>query len=285
MNRKGYIALSNFLGKFHPSSIHYVVLAQDNMVEKDYYNEIKDLCESNNITIFDRSDDIPYYKGYKVAIGWRWIIDDTFNLIVMHDSILPKYRGFSPLVNMLINGEKELGVTALFATDAYDEGDIIYQKIVKVEYPIKIQKAIDLVSSLYSQLLISIYEQLTKEGSLKGTPQNHNQATYSLWRDELDYMIDWSKDSTTIIRTIDALSFPFLGAKTYINGELITITEAENIEDVIIENRDIGKVIFITDGFPVVVCGKGLIKIKNAYDKNYKRIIPLKKFRSRFGVK
>ncbi|WP_227938654.1 methionyl-tRNA formyltransferase [Alkalihalobacillus deserti] len=285
MNHKGYSAIVDFLNKFNSSSVEYVVLSRDEHVEKDYYNEIKNLCHSHSIVVFDRKDNIPKYSGYKVAIGWRWLIRDTSKLIVMHDSILPKYRGFSPLVNMLINGEKEIGVTALCASDNYDEGDIIEQRKVKIEYPIKIHEAIDKVSALYSCLVISIFQKLLVDGCLVGSPQNHNQATYSLWRDELDYLIDWSKDSSTIIRTIDALAFPYLGAKSYFNGKLITITEAEEVNDVMIENRDFGKVIFLSNGFPVVVCGEGLIKIRGAYDKDNNPILPLKKFRSRFGVK
>jgi methionyl-tRNA formyltransferase len=285
MNRKGYVVLNDFLNKYNSSSIEYVVTARDENVEDDYYLEISNLCRSNGIVVFNRTDTFPPFEGYKVAIGWRWIIHDISKLIVMHDSILPKYRGFSPLVNMLIKGEKHLGVTALFASSNYDEGNIIEQRKVKIKYPIKIHEAINQVSLLYSQLLISIYEQISNNLILKGIPQNHTQATYSLWRDDADYLIDWSKDSATIRRTIDALSFPFTGAKTYLNGELITITEACEVEEVIIENRDIGKVIFISDGYPIVVCGEGLIKIKNAFDKNNNSVFPLKKFRSRFGVK
>lgn len=285
MNRKGYIAFNDFLNKYNSSSIEYVVTARDQNVEKDYFFEIKNLCINDNVVVFDRTDSIPQFDGYKVAIGWRWLIHDNSKLIVMHDSILPKYRGFSPLVNMLINGEKQIGVTALFASNSYDEGDIIEQKKIYIEYPIKINEAINQVSSLYSELLISIYGTLINNGKLKGIPQSHSQATYSLWRDEFDYVIDWSNDAFTILRTIDALSFPFMGAKSYLNGELITIIDAEMVEDVVIENRDIGKIIFMSEGYPVVVCGEGLIKIKNAADQNNNSIIPLKKFRSRFGVK
>jgi methionyl-tRNA formyltransferase len=54
-------------------------------------------------------------SDFNIAISWRWMLKVS-NLIVIHDSLLPKYRGFSPLVNMLINGEDTLGVTVLFAT-------------------------------------------------------------------------------------------------------------------------------------------------------------------------
>jgi methionyl-tRNA formyltransferase len=282
MNLRGYTVLSDFLKKYDTSSIEYVVTSRDEHVKEDYYDAIKKICFEKDVMVFDRTDYIPDFSGYKVAIGWRWLIRDTSKLIVMHDSILPKYRGFSPLVNMLIKGEKEIGVTALFASDHYDEGDIIDQRKIEIEYPIKINGAIDKVSALYSDLVISIFQELVDKRFLIGVPQDNEQATYSLWRDELDYQIDWSQDSSVIKRMVDALGFPFLGARSYLNDELITIIEVEEIKDVMIENRDYGKVIFVSNGFPIIVCGKGLIKIKDAFDKNNNTIIPLKKFRSRF---
>ena len=45
------------------------------------------------------------------------MIKNSENLIVFHDSLLPKYRGFAPLVSQLINGEEYLGVTAIFTND------------------------------------------------------------------------------------------------------------------------------------------------------------------------
>ncbi|MCA1060853.1 hypothetical protein LCL96_18215 [Rossellomorea aquimaris] len=282
MNSKGYQTLKGFLNNYGADSIEYIVTAKDKNVGKDYYLEINEICKSYNVTIYNRKDELPKFNGYKLAVGWRWLIQDTSNLIVMHDSLLPKYRGFSPLVNMLINGEKEIGVTALFASKNYDEGNIIMQKKVSISYPIKIQDAIMKVSYLYIDLVISIYELLINNNKLISIPQDHNQATYSLWRDEEDYMLDWTKSSSTLKRTIDAVSFPFSGAKAYLNNKIISIVDAVEVEDVVIENRDIGKVLFISNGHPVVVCGKGLLKIIEAYDSNKKSVLPLKNFRSRF---
>ncbi len=60
------------------------------------------------------------------------------------------------------------------------------------------------------------------------------------------------------------------------------IKDVEEIKDLTIENRDVGKVIFFNDIHPVIVCGKGLLSIKNAhYEKDCTSIFPLKKFRIR----
>ncbi len=64
---------------------------------------------------------------------------------------------------------------------------------------------------------------------------------------------------------------------------MVVIKESEIVKDVIIENRHIGKILFFTDGFPVIVCGKGLLKITEAnFEHDGKSIFPLNKFRVRF---
>ena len=65
------------------------------------------------------------------------------------------------------------------------------------------------------------------------------------------------------------------------NGQKIRVEDAEIVSDVMITNRVPGKVIFMSHNS--VVCGTGLIKILKASDMNGKDILPLLKFRSRFG--
>ncbi|MBC2726062.1 MAG: methionyl-tRNA formyltransferase [Desulfosporosinus sp.] len=283
MNEKGLYVLIEFLNKFNCSLIEYVVLSTDKNVEKDFYNELSDVCTSNNIKMYNQNDIYPIFEGYKFAVGWRWIIKDKNNLIVLHDSILPKYRGFTPLVNMLINGEEDLGVTALFASEDYDKGNIIKQETITIEYPIKVATAIEKIAHLYSKLVNEIVDLIVGNITITGTPQNNSEATYSVWRDEKDYFIDWSKSSAFIRRTVDSLGFPYTGTRTLLNGEIVIIDEVEEYSDLFIENRDVGKVILLEESYPVIICGEGLLKVKKARDLYGKSVIPLKKFRSRFG--
>lgn len=283
MNQKGLEVLINVLNKHSSEIIEYVVLSEDTAVEKDYYSEIVTLCNENCIKYFNRKEEIPNFNGYKFAIGWRWIIKDYSNLIVLHDSILPKYRGFSPLVNMLLNGEREIGVTALFAEKGYDRGPIILQKKYKIQYPIKIAKAIQLVSLLYQETILEIIDKVLNGKVIEGVLQNEAEATYSVWRDEVDYYIDWSKDSNYIKRSIDALGFPYNGARTMLRDECIIIDEAQVMEDVVIENRDVGKIIFFEEGYPVVICGQGLLKITKARINEKSLNLSTIRFRTRLG--
>jgi len=113
MNEKGFYTLKKFIKKFSFNEIEYIVSSPDNNLKKDYFDEIKQLCDKYKILFFDRSSDYlnkeKLFNGYKFAIGWRWIIKNDSKLIVFHDSLLPKYRGFAPSVNALVSNENRGG--------------------------------------------------------------------------------------------------------------------------------------------------------------------------------
>jgi methionyl-tRNA formyltransferase len=288
MNEKGYRVLLELIR--NEKKIAEVVCSKDKNLVNDYYKEIKELCENNDISFFDRNDnfDDQITADYIITIGWRWLIKGQLQdkLIVSHDSILPKYRGFAPLVNMLINGENEIGVTFLFASDEYDCGNIITQKIRKINYPIKINKAIEIISELFFDSIMEIYSIIERGETLPSNLQNESKATYSLWRNENDYLIDFQKSSKEIKRFIDAVGEPYLGASAFIKNRKVRILDVETLDDKVIENRDVGKVIFMKDGKPVIVCGEGLLKINELInDDDRTSILPLDSFRIKFKGK
>lgn len=286
MNSKGFYVLQNFINKFGSDSIEYVVSSEDKNIQKDFFNETKELSKKEKINFFNRFEDIvnieKQFNGFKFAIGWRWIIKDERNLIVFHDSLLPKYRGFAPLVNCLVNNENRGGVTALFASSEYDKGDIIAQKSFEINYPIKIDEAINQIEPLYFELVDQIFTTIQNNKELNATTQDESKATYSLWLDSEDYFIDWSWSADRIKRFVDAVGYPYDNAKAYLNGEVVKFLDVEIVEDVFVENRErhIGKVIFIKDGVPVVVCSDGLIGLRDIRDSESNDMFI--NFRSRF---
>ncbi|EGQ9892921.1 hypothetical protein FYF76_18920, partial [Vibrio cholerae] len=147
-------------------------------------------------------------------------------------------------------------------------------------YPILIEDAINKVSDAYYDVAKIVYE-LFVENKLNGVPQNNNNATYSLWRDEEDYLIDWSSTAEGIQLKINSLGYPYLGASTTVNNELVRIKKSTLLNDVFIENRMPGKIIFFADGSPVVVCGKGLLRLDEIENSHGKKIT-ITKMRTRF---
>lgn len=284
LGEKGFLVLEHIIKTFGVKSIDFVIIGKDKNVIEDYANHIENICQTNHIKYFYKNNAPNDYEAFAISVGWRWIIQNVKNLIVLHDSLLPKYRGFAPLVNSLLNGESTLGVSALFASDNYDRGNIICQYSIDVTYPIKICDAIKRISECYIECVTHIIELIQTNPLFMGSPQNEIDASYSLWRDECDYFIDWKKKSTYIKRFVDSVGFPYGGAKTKINDIVYIIEDVEVITDVYIESRDdhIGKVIFMEKDDPVVVCGDGLIKITEMLDLSRSKKFNLDKFRVRF---
>lgn len=281
--RRGFNVLKKFIETFGAEVINHVASYPDKNVLNDPYEELQAFCKAQFIPLFTKQNYTLTDNIFRLLIGWQYIIEADGKTIVLHDSLLPKYRGFAPLVNSLIKGEKEIGVTAFIATDEFDEGPVISQESIVVNYPVTILQAMELITPLYSQICVFIFKQLQEHAKLTATDQNHSLATYSLWRDENDFSIDWNRPSNEIKRKIDAVGYPYKGAATFLNNESVTIISAEIFEDVTIENRDIGKVIFVKNGCPVIVCNDGLIKITEAYfTESGKPVIPFSKIRSRF---
>ena len=284
MGQKGCEVLKFMIQK-HKNLIGTVVSAEDKSIQEDYYDEIKQLCVDNKIPFFNRKQEYSIQTKYAFAIAWRWLLFlEDVKVIIFHDSLLPKYRGFNPLVSCLLNEEKLIGVTALFASEKFDCGDIIDQKSIEIEYPIKLQKAIDKIAQCYVKLVDSIVANIKQNKTIEGYSQNEKESTYSVWRDGEDYRIDWSKDSNYIKRFIDALGFPYNNASSMVNGRLTRISEAQIVEDVKIENRYPGKVLYKENNNPVVICGTGLLKIVSLLDNETREeLLPLRKFRTRFN--
>jgi len=170
----------------------------------------------------------------------------------------------------------------LLASNEYDKGDIIAQKSFEINYPIKISEAIDKIEPLYFELVDEIFTEIKNGEQLNVIKQDESKVSYSLWLDSEDYFIDWSWGADKIKRFVDAVGYPYDNAKAYLNGEIVKFIDVEIVEDIVVEHRErhIGKVIFIKDGMPVVVCSDGLIGLKEIRDENDNEVFI--NFRSRF---
>jgi methionyl-tRNA formyltransferase len=284
MGFKGLACLQAIVEADKAPNIVAVIGSKDEAIQNDYYAEIELLCQKAHILFLDRKQKNNIAADIAIAVSWRWIIpvSNSTPLIVFHDSLLPKYRGFAPLVNCLINGEKKVGVTALFASDEYDKGNIIMQESIDVQYPIKIEKAIADIATCYTTIMLQLIHLLEQGNDISATPQNEAEATYSLWLNDNDYTIHWQKSATEIKRFIDSVGYPYNGAATTLHQQKVIILDAEECEDVMIENRTPGKVIFVKNNLPVIVCGKGLLKITSMQSIEGQPMLPLKNFRSQF---
>lgn len=119
------------------------------------------------------------------------------------DSLLPRYRGCAATVTALVNGEHEVGVTALRPDDVVDSGPVLAQRRWTVQYPMTIADALDRQAACMVDVLLDLVA-AWEDGRLHSRPQDESLATYSLWRDGDDGWIDWSWDAARICRFVDA---------------------------------------------------------------------------------
>ncbi len=262
MNEKGLAVLETAIAYQH--DIAHVTTAPAVGMADDSHLEIAHLAKQLDIPTFLHAHPPEFAGGFSIAAGWRRMLHVP-NLVVLHDSLLPRYRGFAPLITALVNGEPEIGVTAFLAEQEPDTGPIIAQRSIPVSYPTRMRQVLDRLVPLYAELAGEVLGQIPE---LRYAEQNHADATWSLWRDEADYRIDWRQDDRRILRLINAASDPFPGAWTTMNGEQIRIDRAEIVYDRRIEDRVPGKVAYYAgaerDGYPgdpVIVCGSGLLRI------------------------
>ena len=286
LGEKGFSVIKALIESTSTYSI-YCVIGQDDGVDDDHSSKLSTFCDQHGIGHSFRRDVVYGVDNFDLflAVGWRWIIRDIpqEKLIVFHDSLLPRYRGFAPLVNALINKERIVGVTALLGAEEYDKGNILLQKKMDVTYPTNIEREIHRISIVYANLAVELCEKLISGAiSRIGYPQNEKEATYSLWRDEEDYRIDWNDDAINIEHFISCVSRPYRGASAILHGATVRISQARVREDVKIENRSPGKVVFVEANLPVIVCGRGLLILVEVRNEHGESLLPLKYFRSRF---
>lgn len=211
---------------------------------------------------------------------------DRSRILVIHDSVLPSYRGFNPLVTALINGDNFIGASLFEASfdGKPDSGPVLLTKNAPITYPIKISTAVNIAAEIYKDLIEELLKHPISETFSKARNQDESRATYSLWRDDHDYWINWHEDSKVLERFVNAVGEPYLGARTSLEGQEIVIREVSQCEDVTIINRAPGKVLRIEDGLPVVVCGIGLVKIHRAERMDsLDSVLPLSRLRTRLG--
>jgi len=227
----------------------------------------KRLCEAaqGQLHVLRRGEVPPVPRtGLAFTIGWQFRLEEFGSLVVLHDSLLPKFRGFSPTVSSLIAGETKLGVTAIRPTDELDAGPIVAQHSVSITHPIKVQHAFELLAPCYVNC---IRESIRKFGqpAFAGEPQLEDQASYSIWRDHSDLEIDWRTSADQVARFVAAVSYPYAGAYTTYGEERIIIDEVEVIADLPFVNRTAGKIWQRnSENIVEVLCGIGMIRITSA---------------------
>ena len=143
----------------------------------------------------------------------------------VHPSILPKYRGPSPIQSAIINGDEKTGVTIMRVSEKIDAGPILSQKEIEIDPKETYESLHDKLAEAGTKLLLEVLPNLSK-GQVLFQLQDDSKATYTKILNRSDGEIDWKKSPEEIERQIRAFN-PWPGTFTFCNGKRLKILKAE----------------------------------------------------------
>ena len=158
-----------------------------------------------------------------IVIAYKILPSSIFLLprlgtVNLHASLLPQYRGSSPIQYSLINGDKKTGLTTFFINKKIDAGDIIYQEEIPVSEKINyIELSTKMIDKSYSILYntINIIENNTNPVIIN----NNHQSSLAPKIKKGDYLIDWNTAAVNVHNKIRALVYK--GAYSFLNKKRV----------------------------------------------------------------
>lgn len=136
--------------------------------------------------------------------------------INVHPSLLPKYRGASPIQWALANGETETGVSVLYVTPKMDAGDLLAQESVPVAPEDTACTLEPKLAARGAALLVRTLDDF-RAGKTRGIPQDESQATFARKLAKEDGLVDWSLPAEAIRNRLRGFA-PWPGAFTFLPG-------------------------------------------------------------------
>ena len=184
-----------------------------------------------------------------------------------HASLLPKYRGASPMQASLLNGDLVTGITTMFIEEKLDAGDILEQKEINIDKKETIETLSEKLSIETAELIIHTIKSFD---NIKRKKQNENEVSFCKIIKKEDGEIDFNDDKETIERKIRAYhSWP----TSYINIDecIFKILDVDFVDDLetininkSIESNELSKLtnnIFYNNKNMYMRCKNGLLKI------------------------
>jgi methionyl-tRNA formyltransferase len=142
----------------------------------------------------------------------------------VHPSLLPKYRGATPIQTALRNGETQTGVTIMLMDDGMDTGDVVLQERVPIEPGERYGELHDRLSLIGADLLARALERIAREGLIPRRQQEGEPTTTRPITKE-DLTIDWSWNAQRIVDHVRAYS-PLPAARATLYGETVKLLRA-----------------------------------------------------------
>ena len=212
--------------------------------------------------------DLVVVVAYGKLLPHDFLVYPKYGCINIHASILPKYRGASPIHFAVLNGDEETGVTAMQMDDGLDTGDILHIKKCPIGINDTTERMYEIMAPLGAETLMETIDMLEK-GQLNPIKQDDSLSSkVGLLTREMS-AIDWSKSAFEIHNKIRGL-YSWPGASTMLGGKTLKIHSAVLSDKK--ANNKIGEVID-SNGKLIVACGDGnCIELKTVQLEGKKRM-------------
>lgn len=235
----GHRTLTAMLEAGHDVALVVTHPPSDHAYERIWNDSVADLALAHDLPLLVRSrpDEEMALRVKEadvdiiVATNWRtWLPPEIFALpprgtLNVHDSLLPAYAGFAPLIWALINGEPEVGVTAHMMDDTLDGGDIVLQRAVPVGPADTATDLFHRTVALFGPITVDALA-LIATGHTDWVRQDRTKASFFHKRAAEDSRIDWTWPAADLERLVRAQSDPYPNAFTYHNGVRLRIVAA-----------------------------------------------------------
>ncbi|MDD4873175.1 MAG: bifunctional UDP-4-amino-4-deoxy-L-arabinose formyltransferase/UDP-glucuronic acid oxidase ArnA [Kiritimatiellae bacterium] len=246
---------------------------RDSPGENVWFDSVAELAASKNIPVFAPVDvnnpmwinkikkmqpDIIFSFYYRDMIKPAILDIAPKGALNLHGSLLPKYRGRCPVNWVLVNGEKETGVTLHYMTPKPDDGDIVAQKKIAISNDDTSRTLFDKTIKIGSEMLNEILPKI-KKGNAPRIKQNHSKASYFGGRRPKDGEIDWKKSSTEIRNLVRAVTHPYPGAFSHAGAKKCFFWQVTETHSSRTKRTLPGTI--ISSNPLVIACGKGTIRI------------------------
>lgn len=206
--------------------------------------------------------DILVCFAYGHIFGPKFLSMFKFGGINLHPSLLPKYRGCTPVPAAILNRDTETAVTIQTLSLKMDEGDILAQEKIQLSGKETNLSLLTESAQKGGELICGLLKDISKNGIMKkGIPQTGNSSYTNVITKE-DAKINWNDEASVIDAEVRAY-YPNPAAWTMENGQPLKILKASYMDDdAEFAEEKPGKVVsFCKDKGILIKCGKGLLAV------------------------
>lgn len=244
---------------------------------------VKECALKHNIPVFQpikikEAEAVKQLSEYEadifvVAAFGQFLSEEILNMpkygcVNIHASLLPKYRGAAPIQRVILDGEKETGVTIMKMAQGIDTGDMYLKRAVPIDEKETGESLHDKLMALGAELIVEALPKIEK-GELIAQKQDDSLSCHAQKLTKSMGLIDWKQDAEVIERWVRGLnSWP--SAYTYYKGKTLKIWEADVIEENIEEVP--GTVVRVQKEYLDVATGKDILRITNLQLEGKKRM-------------